>query len=99
MTNRSWLDLSLAVVLLACAVLVGYQQHQLERSRHREEEMATLANRLDANSEAWERAAGQYKLAAETFRRASTSCLAAVQNYRAVFDNTTTMMPQREDAK
>ena len=99
MTNRSWLDLSLAVVLLACAVLVGYQQHLLQRSYERETEMFVLANRLDLTASDWERAAGQYKLAAEHFRKASTSCLAAVQNYRAVFDNTTTMMPQREDAK
>lgn len=92
--NRWPLDLALiALCLLASAVIV-YQQAQLTASRHRENEMFVLANRLDKAAHDWKGTSETWERAALSFERTALSCLGTVKQYRLFFDQTTSPMVQ-----
>ena len=76
---------TVAMLFILCAMLV-YQQDRLYKSRHRENEMFVLANRLDV-------ALADQEAAALQWRAGALSCFGRVRDYRHLFDATASPLP------
>lgn len=88
-SRQQLLDAALVGLLLAITALFINTAHELARSRDRENELFVLANRLDV-------ASLRYEEDAQRWRSGALSCFGRLRDYRAIFDSTVTMMPDRQ---
>lgn len=84
--RQQFLDSALTALLLGVTALFIHTAIELARSRDRENEMFLLANRLDV-------AAFKHEAEAQQWRAGALSCFGRLRDYRAIFDDTRTMMP------
>lgn len=85
-SRQQLLDAALVALLLAITGLFIHTATELARSRDRENELFTLANRLDV-------ASLRYEEDAQRWRSGALSCFGRLRDYRAIFDDTKSMMP------